>query len=333
MSRRGGRTRAGRSTSTKRRRETARGIAEIRKIEKEHDIKTEGSTEQRLKEARQHKKEKEAEKRQEKHLEKTGLGKIADKSKAIGDEWLAFGKDQFEQASQRQAGIDAQAQELSARQMGEMDRFSGWATEDRDRYNTLFRPIEDQFAETARTWGSEENQANAAAQAKADVFNNAQAMQHMQQRDMARMGVDPRSGRAAEMNRATSMQTGLAAAGAQNNARDMVRREGLEMQGQAIDLGLGLSSRSHSNAVLGSQMGQAAQGTTLNAHDSFLDNQGMRNQAYAGGLGAYGQAGDILNGVATRQAQQAQANAAARAGNRQAGMTAIGTIASAALIF
>ena len=74
------------------------------------------------------------------------------------------------------------------------DITNGWALEDRERYQTVFEPLQDAFIEEAQNYDSPERRASEARRASADVSQQAAAADAARSRSMARMGVDPRSG-------------------------------------------------------------------------------------------------------------------------------------------
>ena len=94
------------------------------------------------------------------------------------------------------------------------------------------------------------------------------------ERAMTAMGVRPGSGRFNEANRRGAMSEGLAAAGAANNERQRVEREGYGRSANAVNLGSGLAVNPGTSAGLASgtanagfdaaQRGYAQQGRLLN---------------------------------------------------------------------
>ena len=113
------------------------------------------------------------------------IGRAAVMQAETGEKWLSFSRDAFAQSNERQAELDALTREMSHRQigmaednqrlarqvteqqMGLADEQARYARDDRHRYETVFRPVEDQFVERARTYDSPERQAAAAAEAGA----------------------------------------------------------------------------------------------------------------------------------------------------------------------
>lgn len=153
--------------------------------------------------------------------------------------------------------------------------------EEMDRYRTLFRPVQDKLVNDAMTWDSAERLESEAAKAKGDVVANAAQQRAASQRSMASMGVDPRSGRFAGVERATDLATALGAAGAQNATRDNVRAQGIQLRGEAGQLGQQVLG----NGQQANQISLAATGAAQNAR---VVGQNTAMQAKNLGLAAAG---------------------------------------------
>lgn len=184
--------------------------------------------------------------------------------------------------------LDGYADEAIARGNQYGDRFDaqaanqyGFADEQQGRYKDTFVPIEDRIAKDAMEWDSPERQAEMAAKAKADVVGNAAQAEQAQQRQMASMGIDPRSGRFAGTTRANGLNTALAATGAQNLARDTVRQQGLTLRGQAAGIGQQVNQNSTAARGLGMQ-------ATQSGHTARVTGQSQAMQAKNLGLAASG---------------------------------------------
>lgn len=156
---------------------------------------------------------------------------------------------------------------------------TGFGAEELGRYREKFRPVQDRIVSDAMGWDSADRLASESGKAKADVLGNAAQMREASARQMASMGVDPRSGRFAGVDRATGLQTALAAAGAQNISRDKVMEQAQTLRGQAGQLGQQVLA----NGQQANQMGMAATNAAQTARQS---GQQIAMQAKAGGLNA-----------------------------------------------
>lgn len=246
------------------------------------------------------------------------IGEAAKMQAAIAGEWLDFSKEQFAIGNERQKDIDALTKRVTEQQLATQDQANAWAKEDRDRYKSVFQPMEDQYVKDAQNWDSAERQDKLASEAKADVMSSAAQQRGASQRSMAAMGVSPTSGRFAGVDRAGEMQTGLAAAGAQNTARNQVRSQGMAMRADALNIGKGLPSQAAGAAGLGLTAGSSALNGNLAANASWGQNNSIMGQGFSGAQAGYGQQANILNqqyqGQLSAWSAQQQANASGTAG-------------------
>ena len=251
------------------------------------------------------------------------IGQAAIMNAELGEDWLEFAYKQFDVANERQVEQDKIANQVTQQQLAASKQSQEWATQDRERYDTVFKPLQDQFIDDAKNWDSAERQAGRAAEARADVINNATLARQASERNMASMGVDPTSGRYAGVSRAGEQATALAAAGAENNARNAVRKEGVAMRGEAINLGSGLGINPATSLGLSSSTGSAAYGTTAANNAQAAGNAGIVGQGFQGAMSGNSSMAGILN-------QQHQNQVQAWSADQQAQGSLWGGIGSAA---
>lgn len=259
------------------------------------------------------------------------IGAAALENVQLGKDWLSFARDQFAQGNARQAETDALTKKVIDQQLNTQQQANTWAQEDRSRTKTVFQPLEDKFIETANSYDSPEKQAAAAATAKADVMEAAAQQRQSSGRQMAAMGIDPTSGRYAGITRAQDTMTALQSAGAQNNARQIVRDKGLALRADAVNMGKGLASSTAAAYGIGTNAGNSAVGNNATGNSGFYQNVGVMGQGFNGAIGANNSAGSILNQLygnqlsAWQAQQQANATSSAGLGNM------FGTIAGAGI--
>lgn len=246
------------------------------------------------------------------------IGAAAMKNVELGQNWLDFAKDQFAAGNERQAVTDALNTKVINQQLDTQDQASDWAQQDRQRTLNTFQPIEDAFVKTAQEYDTPEKQAEAAAVAKADVLSAAGQAKASGIRQMAAMGVSPDSGRFAGVTRAQDTNTALASAGAQNNARQIVRDKGLALKADAINMGKGLASSTAAAYGIGTNAGNSAVANNASGNAQFMQNGQIMGQGFGGAIGANNSAGGILNNLYGNQlsswSAQQQANATSSAG-------------------
>ncbi|QHJ75892.1 MAG: hypothetical protein [Caudoviricetes sp.] len=235
------------------------------------------------------------------------IAQAAQKQADLGQDWLSFAKDAFEQSKARQETIDKQTADVMAQQRGVADQQLKWAQQDRDRYNNVFVPAQDKFVNTAMNYDTPEKQEEAAAEASADVQNSAAKAQEAQARNAASMGVNPASGRYAGIDQNTVMNTALANAGAQNQARQLVRDKALGLQYQAANMGNMLPQQSNQTMGLGLGAGSDAIGLAQRNQQLFNGSTGIVNSGYAGAMSGYQGMSNSLNNLYGNQLSAWQA--------------------------
>lgn len=267
------------------------------------------------------------------------IGAAAMMNAYLGEEWLDFAREQFAAGNIRQEEMDALTNQVIEQQLATQAQQAGWATEDRARYTGVYQPLEDEFIQEAKDYASVDRQEKAAAEAKADVMSASEQQKAITQRQMASMGINPNSGKFQALSRSGEVNTALASAGAQNNARTMIRDKGLALKADAVNMGRGLPSQSASAAGLGLNAGNYAVGNQQTANQNFYANQGVMNQGFGGAMQGYSNQGNTLNNLYGNQVQawsaQQQANAASAAGTGSLFGSVIGagaTLGSAALL-
>lgn len=261
------------------------------------------------------------------------IGQAALMNAKTGEDWLTFARDQFAESTKRQDKVDSLTNEVTNQQLDDMRKASSRSDIEWDRYNTLFKPVEDRMVSDALNYDTPEAQAKAAAEAKADVMSNASQAQQQNQRQMASMGIDPRSGRFAGVDRGNDLSTALAAAGAQNGAREQVKATGMALREGVANFGKGATSTAAQQVGLGLQAGNSAAGNQLGAENNFRANGQIMAQGFQGAQQGYSNQASALNQQYSNQiSAQGVSNQAAQAQGNQ-NMAIVGTVGTIALAF
>jgi len=260
------------------------------------------------------------------------IGQAAQANVALGEHWLDFAKQQFADGNSRQATTDALNTKVINQQIATQDQANTWAQQDRARTLGVFQPIENQFVDTAKNFDTPEKQEEAAATAKADVLSSAGTQQQSNQRQMAAMGISPDSGRYAGITKTQDTNTALASAGAQNNARQVIRDKGLALKADAVNMGKGLASSTAAAYGIGTNAGNSAVQTNQQGNNNFYQNGAVMQQGFGGAVGANNSAGSMLGNLYGNQlnawSAQQQANATSSAGIGSLVGTGIGAYAA-----
>jgi hypothetical protein len=231
------------------------------------------------------------------------IGQAALMNAKTGEDWLQFAKDTYATATERQKPIDQLSLDISNQQLGAAKEQQQWAEQAHDRYVNQFEPLQDKFIQQAQNWDTPEKEAETAAKAKADVATNAAQQQAANDRQMSAMGVNPASGKWAGVSRATDLATATSEAGAENNARNVVKQQGMALEGDAINIGNGLPSQASQSVGLGLNAGTGAMNVTNSANGQFLASAGIMNSGYQGAMQGYSNEANILQNQYNSQLQ------------------------------
>jgi hypothetical protein len=176
---------------------------------------------------------------------------------------------------------------------------NAWAAADRERWETIYEPMETAFVNEASTYDTAERRNQASNEAQADVQQSMQSATGQRARQQAAMGVRPGSGRSDEGTRRTATDTGLAVAGARNMASRKVEDDGYRRKADAINVGnkyavnpgtsLGMATASGNSGFAAASAGYQGQANILGSmHNQQMQtwqaNQDSSTQLW-GGLG------------------------------------------------
>lgn len=168
-----------------------------------------------------------------------------------------------------------------------------WAEADRERYLTVFQPLQDAYIEEAMAGPDYDAVAGDVRRSRADVRNSFDQARQQEARQLAAMGVRPGSGRSLAAKNRTSTNQALADAGAANTTR-LSSRRAAEARSDAA----------RANAI---NMGS---GMAVNPATSMGLANGAMSAGFQGAMRGYGQQGQLLNTQYQQQLQSWQANQA-----------------------
>jgi hypothetical protein len=190
-------------------------------------------------------------------LEKA-MAKSASEATKIAKKQLAYQKEQF--AFFKQQGI--KSAELTDKVTGaflEQQAFNfDNAQKDRERYETIFQPVEDHFTADAMAYDSPERRAEEMGKAQADVAMQWDKMRENAIRDMEGYGLSPSSTRFQAMDLGVRIEEAKAKAAAGNVAAWRTEDKGDAMQLQAINIGKGYPGQVIASGAAGAQLGSGA---------------------------------------------------------------------------
>lgn len=257
------------------------------------------------------------------------IGQAALENIQLGKDWLQFAREQFAVGNERQKETDALSNRVIEQQIRTQDEANQWARGDRDRMETIFRPVEDRFVQEASNYDTPEKQEAQAAEARADVVSSAEAQRATNVRQMAAMGMRPDSGRFQGITRTNDLNTALAAAGAQNNARQVVRDKGLSLRADVANMGRGLGSSAAGAFGIGLNAGNSATGNRASANQQWGMNNQIMTNGFQGNISANSSGANILNNLYGNQVAAWDANRRANSTSAAGLGNLFGTLGSA----
>ena len=179
--------------------------------------------------------------------------------------------------------------------LGALDKQQAIADEDRERYETIYQPLEEQLAAEAESYASAERQEKEAGAAEADVAAQFAAARQTAQDRLESYGVDPSQTRSGALDLGTRVAEAAAQASAGNQARTQTENIGRALRSEAINVGKGYPAQIQSAQAGALGAGNQAANTGLATTASGANTMGT-GQGWQGlGNSAIGQWGNILN--------------------------------------
>lgn len=187
---------------------------------------------------------------------------------------------------------------------GQMDRQADWATRDRERYETVFQPLEEQLAADAESYASPQRQEYEAGKAEADVANQYEQARQTAQEKLESYGVDPTQTRSSAMDLQTRVAEAAAQAAAGTGARERAEATGRQLRTEAINVGKGYPAQVATSESGAQGAGQSGVSSGLQTTASGAATQGTAPQWQSAGQGSLNSWGSMVN-----QGYQDQLNA------------------------
>lgn len=223
------------------------------------------------------------------------LGPAAEASTEIARIQQQTAADQLEWGKEQDAMNREVLDQVLAVQLPAMrDQFEN-ARSDRQRWETMFKPLEDQFVQEAKDYDSPERREQQRGMAIADVNTQFDAARRNSLSRLESYGVDPSQTRNAALDIGVRTQQAAAQAGAATRSDLGVEERGRALRGQAIQLGRGVVGgvgAQYAGAVGAGAAGVGGSATTTGAGIGALQS-GLPFSSQA--LQGYGQGANILS--------------------------------------
>lgn len=227
-----------------------------------------------------------------------------------------------DQAQQTLGGVVGQ-------QTTAMKQLNDSASQNLSQYGSTFMPLQQQQADSATNYASEDNINMARGRAVADTnAANDAALRNSRQRLMA-SGVDPNSIAGRALDQQARVQQAAQAAGAANNAAIQREEIGNQRVAAANQLGLQVNQAGQTGAANAANIGSQAVTNTNQTNATGINNLNAGNTYLQTGLQSNQQSSDITNQGFKNQMDVANLQAQKQAST----MSAIGSVAGAAAMF
>jgi hypothetical protein len=186
------------------------------------------------------------------------------------------------------------------------------AMQDRDRYERVFQPMEDELIAEAQGFDSQARRSMEAGRAQADVARAQEAQRQSAMRQLESVGVDPTQTRYAALDAGIRTQQAAAQAAAGNAARQQTENVGRALRADVLNIGRGMPSQAAASYGLalqgagqGTNAGLAGQQAMLSSAGMLMNAgsawQGAGNAISSPALAAFGQANTSYGAAANTQ--------------------------------
>lgn len=223
------------------------------------------------------------------------IGEAAIKNVELGNEWLDFAKSQSEVANERQKTTDALTTRVTEQALATAEKNNAIADEQYAYYKDTFQPVEKQMVDEANNYDSAERKDAVAGQAAMEVGKQFAATRDANTRNMARMGINPNSGKFQASANSTAVQEALGKASASTKARTDAENMGIMLRKDAANFGRNMTGTAAQAYSTGLNAGNAAVGSNATANQTWASNNAIMTNGYSGAMSANNSAANILN--------------------------------------
>lgn len=210
----------------------------------------------------------------------------------LAREQMAMAKEQMAWAREQYAADREVSNKIVNQFLATSQQEAQAAAEDRQRYKDVFQPVEDRFVQTALNYDTPQRREADATRAIADVTAQFDAQRKSALANLESYGIDPSTTRGAALDVGVRTAQGAMAAGMANQARRQTEDRGIELVGQAVNLGRGYPAQIAQAYGTAQGAGQGAVGSQLGTTGSGAQTMGTGTQWSGLASGTYGNIGN-----------------------------------------
>jgi len=254
---------------------------------------------------------------------------IAQASEKAAQLQYNLGQQQLDWAREQYAQYWPYVQSYLTSQTGSTEENRQRALDYYDFYKDTYKPIEQQYAQTALGWATPARMEQRAGAAMKDVAESFEASRRATLNKLESFGIDPSQTRFGALDFGSRIAQAAATAAAGTLCRLNTEGVGLSLMGAAIDTGRGYPANISSAYSTATQAGYLGNKSGSDLYGTGAGAMGSPTGYFSGGTGALNAWGNALNQGFNNQFQAVQYN------NQQAANTwnGIGKLAGGALGF
>lgn len=240
--------------------------------------------------------------------------KLAQASVESAEIWADVAREQLAWAKTTDANNRALLERVLGVQLPQLEAAFNQAQEDRQRWEDVFRPIEDNLIKEFQEYDTPEKREQEAATRMADVNTAFDAQRRNAEMQLADYGIDPSQIRSGALDLGYRAQQAAATAMAANQGRGEVEQMGRALRAEALNIGRGYPAQVAQAQGIVNQTAGGAVGNAVNTTNAGVNAYGS---AYgAGNLSQQGymNAGNLQNMGYQNALAGWQANANSQAG-------------------
>lgn len=211
---------------------------------------------------------------------------------------LDFNKQVYADGSSARTDAQKNSNDIAAAQLRGMQFATDQAKSDKAYNEGTFRPLETGLVTDAQGYDTTQRRETAAQAAQADVDQSFNATNAATERDIARDGIAPGSGKAMSLMQDAAISQAAARAGAGTMAGRNVEQQGYARRMDAATLGRNLPSNQATQQQIAGSTGSASSLAGMNALTAQQSGVGNMNAGYAGATAANNSAGLIYGSAA-----------------------------------
>lgn len=214
---------------------------------------------------------------------------------AQAEKQYQLAREQFDWAKEQYAQDRATSDQVISKALAIQDENLANARRDRERYETVFQPMEDSLVAEAKDYASEPRKDFEMGRAQAAVGQQFEAARNNATRQLESYGINPSSTRYAALDLAARTQEAAAKAAAGTQASLQTDATGRQLRADAINIGKGYPAQSQQSYATTTSSGNQAVNAGLSTTASGANTMGTGTQWSALGNSSMSSAGNLTN--------------------------------------